>query len=247
MISCEQKNTNSSYRIVGKNGKAIYIDRRVPKLNEEYLAKKNSAKKSGQKPQQQTDGDTVSSTPFDRIGKSTVDGGRPTPPESKIIPSSAYNIKSVIDNDTDYENATALSVNNVDTVKNAKTIEDFGNLPRNYFSDDRQSPKILSKSKYEDKNTPKTTVNSKPQSKITEGKGLYYVQLGLFVNKNNAEELFEKFVSAVPTLKIRNSKTKNGKNSYIVIAGGFSSRADLEETIKKIQSGGHREIYTFKE
>ncbi|MDR2777235.1 MAG: SPOR domain-containing protein [Rickettsiales bacterium] len=252
MVSCRQKKekVNSSYRIVGKNGKVIYFDKRTPRMNEEYLAKKKDAAGTG--------GDKNNQLGVTEKENPTV--GKKLPEKNgKILASSAYSLRSVMDGtiiNKEQESNIESSAEDLGRMKSSRTIGDFDYLPRNYFSDDRQILEMKAKIKMNSGKTeivppvglpPAETAKAKILSKPKNNSKLYYVQLGLFRDRNNAEELFKKFAPLVPSLKIRENTTEKGKNAYKVIAGGFSTRVDLEETMKKIQDNGHGETYTFRE
>ncbi|MDR1494525.1 MAG: SPOR domain-containing protein [Rickettsiales bacterium] len=240
LVSCEQKKENSFYRIVGKNGKAIYIEKKVPKLNEEYLARKKAGKKNNGQLQAGVDSKKYGK------GEGVTNGKMPVNPE---IPSSAYSLRSVMDGTISYDSNLESSAEDLDRVKNSKTIVDFDYLPHNYFSDDRSITESRNRiSTNSGANTSPAITKIPPKSPKSETNGvLHYVQLGLFLDRNNAEKLIDKFTPLVPNLRIVEGKMQKGKDSYKVVGGGFASKTDLEKTVKQIENNGHTDIYTFRE
>jgi cell division septation protein DedD len=245
LVSCEQrgatKATNStSYRIVGKNGKAIYIEKKVPKLNEGYIARKEAQKKEN------------SQLPALSSKKSTDLETRKSTLHPDLAASNAYSLRSVMDGTAGYDSNLESAAEDLSRVKNSKTITDFDYLPRNYFSDDRTSRESPSADRAKDVES--SNGAAKPQPKPSPkaprpepGGRLYYVQLGLFVDRSNAEKLVEKFEFLVPDLEIRRGKTSKGKESYRVRGGGFASRAEMDRTVEQLRKHGHTDIYTFRE
>ncbi|MDR2778149.1 MAG: SPOR domain-containing protein [Rickettsiales bacterium] len=120
---------NTSYRIVGKDGKAIYIERKRPKLNEDYILKKKAEEnREGVSDSRKT---SKKSTKYSKIiGNDlnpSLSGG-----------STAYSSKSVID-DISENNDLESYAENLKRNKSNKTIADFDHLPASYFTDDRRN------------------------------------------------------------------------------------------------------------
>jgi cell division septation protein DedD len=124
----EQDLSTPSYRIVGKDGKAIYIDRKRPKLNEDYITKKKM-EESGSETQNIRKNSRPSNQRKNIVEDANVLSSRN---------SSAYTTKSVID-DINSNNDLESFAENLKRGKSNKTITDFDYLPSHYFTDDRKS------------------------------------------------------------------------------------------------------------
>jgi cell division protein FtsN len=237
LASCQQKKSNSSYRIVGRDGKVIYVEKKVPKFNREYLAKKKS-----------DGGEDGSQT---RASQEGYAGGKGTASNvasvgaSKMLASSAYSLRSVMDGTVSQDSSLESSAEDLGRMKNTRTIIDFDYLPSSYFSDDRDVQKNQAKTMVG--SAPVSTEGSRRTTRDVNSGGLYYIQLGLFLSRDNAEKLLRKFNSIVPNLKIMGRKASGGRDSYRVVGGGFARKVELEKMERQIRNNGHSDIHIFRE
>jgi cell division septation protein DedD len=125
----QQNSDTPSYRIVGKDGKAIYIERKRPKLNEDYIAKKKMEEGS-----EETQNARENNRRSSRYSRVAVGGANALSKRD----SSAYSTKSVID-DINEDNDLESFAENLKRGKSNRTITDFDYLPQHYFTDDRKN------------------------------------------------------------------------------------------------------------
>ncbi|MDR2077935.1 MAG: SPOR domain-containing protein [Rickettsiales bacterium] len=154
LVGCSKKQDNGSgapsYRIVGKDGKVVYIERKRPKLNEDYIAKKKMEENSGDIYNSEKDSQKSS-----KYSKMLADGANVTP----IKNSSAYTTKSVID-DINENNDLESFAEILKRGKNSKNITDFDYLPAYYFTDDRKDEDVLEEAAAKTKSTRKNNSGS---------------------------------------------------------------------------------------
>ena len=118
-ISCS-KDTKTTYRIVGKDGKVMYIDTRDRDRTRKSF-KSTNEEQIKNKPE------------IEKINKNKIIKQI----EEKKIPliSSAYTLDSVIDKDVKYDVGINDSFKDISSNKKRKTITDFDNIQSSYFND----------------------------------------------------------------------------------------------------------------
>lgn len=244
--SCSHKE-ETTYRIVGKNGKAIYLDKKVPASNKKYM--KNNIEKN----------DLNENTNYSNNNNEVVAVNKNTNENLNIIDSNAYTLSSVMDETMQYSNDTINSpAQNISSKSKHKTITDFDYIPKSYFALDekkiaatnnlKKKQNIVnndtSRMQKDKNNSKKSTIDETHLTTFMNGK-LYYVQLGFFVSKNRAVKLKNDF-SDINNIKIIESKNNNGDCIYKVIVGGFKNRKDAEDIAKIVKNRGHEDVYIFQ-
>lgn len=126
LISCSKKE-EITYRVVGKNGKAIYLDKKTPIANRQYTNTSKNASFTGN--------DVNGSTATNQSANSVEnDNFRDLP----IASSSAYSLESVIDRSYGYGDISTNAARHIDEVKQRRSIDNFDNLPQSLFIVDRE-------------------------------------------------------------------------------------------------------------
>jgi cell division protein FtsN len=235
------------YRLVGKDGKVIYVDQRRPKLNEEYLTKQQT-RQSQKETKEKTITPVISSENSHAYGTSVLDG---------VLPQQTPSFQT--------------SIQNLSSGENNLTIKDFDYLPAAYLADERteemkQKKEKTGKNIQEEKNrgSPAAPISKVKSTKTTpeeakiidasgtkrlaefEGNTSYHLQLGMFASKNRAEALVQKFQHLIPQLQVEERQKSNGTVLYRVVAGGFIQKKDVDDTIDRLKKEGHREVYVFR-
>jgi hypothetical protein len=237
MLSCDFSGTKKSgYRLVGKDGKVIYFEKKRPQFNEEQIKKqaKEKVKKS-----KKVGGDEAAE-------KSTVSEEEK---EKMLLDSSAYSLKSVMDNMVKNEDMSALA--RKIEVSQSKTIKDFEFIPDGYFenfSDGesltiRQNDKFNQSKKIEKR---RDIDELKVESSTTLEKNKYYLQLGSFKSREKAKRLLERSRSMGGTAwKIVESRRK-GLPFYRVVMGTYNTKSEATNAMEKLIAGGHTDVFIFK-
>ncbi len=225
-ISCS-KDTKTTYRIVGKDGKVMYIDTRDRDRTRKSF-KSTNEEQIKNKPE------------IEKINKNKIIKQI----EEKKIPliSSAYTLDSVIDKDVKYDVGINDSFKDISSNKKRKTITDFDNIQSSYFND---------------MNINNSSRNKKPVSKSTDKKSdfnilsnnskktSYHVQLGLFSDKERAIKLKDKF-SNIYDLDLVETKNKKGETLYKVLTKAIENKSEANSISEKIKKAGHNDVFVFK-
>lgn len=229
VISCS-KDTKTSYRLVGKDGKVIYIDTREGQNG-------SRTRKSFQ------DTEHIENK---AKTKAVNDNESIKQVENKKIPliSSAYTLDSVIDKDVKYDVGVNDSFENIRKNKKHKTISDFESIPSSYFNDAEINRNRKKKSK-----SVLTTTEKKSDLDIVNvdfnSNSNYYVQLGLFSNKEKAIKLKNRF-NYVYDLNLVETKNKNGEVLYKILTKAISSKSEANRILEEIKKAGHNDVFVFK-
>lgn len=247
LSSCSNKE-ETTYRIVGKNGKAIYLEKKVPVSNKKYV-KSNPEKNNINE----------NSNNLNDKNKMVTINNNISEDSNNIVDSSAYTLSSVMDETIQYNSDNMnSSAQNITNKSKHKIITDFDHIPKSFFALDEK--KIASANNIKKKqnivnndvskiqknknNSKLTTINETQLTAFIDSK-LYYIQLGFFVSKDRAIKLKNDF-SDIKNIKIIESKNNNGDSIYKVIVGGFKNRKDADNIVKMIKNRGHEDVYIFQ-
>lgn len=237
--SCS-KETKTTYRIVGKDGRVMYIDTRDPdSIDKTRKSLKNQTKDLNDKQLSLVNNyDTTKQT------KDT---------KSPLI-SNAYTLNSVMDKNVKYDVGTNSSFKDIGSEKKQKTIKDFDGIDLPYFNEVDYNINIAKKPISNGTNTNKAAVNAR----VTAVQGIkasvlsdglkdsgYYLQIGMFSDKNKALALKNKF-SKIYNFDIIEVKNKDNKPLYKVVTKALSSESDVDKVSEKVKKVGHNDIFIFK-
>ncbi len=139
LVSCVDRNTG--YRLVGKNGRVIYLEKKRPAFNQEKLKEKEQIKKQNNRIQQL---DNETNKKITRInGDSKIE-------DNLLLDSNAYSLKSVIDTMIDNKDINTLA-KMVEKKQRPKTIRDF-KIPESYFNSNKVTRETIASNQINNKN-----------------------------------------------------------------------------------------------
>jgi cell division protein FtsN len=237
LFSCQARDINGSgYRLVGKNGKVIYFEKKRPQFNKEQLKKLETTKlenvnEETKKTKKQSE---------DKTAKTT---------QNTTVDSSAYTLKSVMDSVVKNEDINAIA-RDIETMPSTKTIKDFEYIPEVYFENVADSERLTVKqnqnflvSKRIDKQRKLEEISTENSKSLVKNK--YYVQLGSFKSKIKAEKLLSKYTDVGSTRQLIQN-VKGDTVFYRVIIGVFNTNAEATDVKNKIIQRGHTDVFVFK-
>ena len=108
----------------------------------------------------------------------------------------------------------------------------------------KPSTTTQSKSNKTSTTSTKTYVKSSQSNKQTTS-GKYYIQLGSFKNKENADKLIKKFDNVGDEQKLIPINTKSGI-MYKAVIGNFNTKEEAEKEMEKVLNKGHFDCYVIK-
>ncbi|MDR2760721.1 MAG: SPOR domain-containing protein [Rickettsiales bacterium] len=227
--------SKSGYRLVGKDGKVIYFEKKRPQFNEEQIKKQTDEKTK--KLQKVNDDETV---------KKPVNAGENE--DKAPLDSSAYSLKSVMDNMIKNEdiNALAKKIN----VSQGKTIGDFDHIPDSFFENVPDGERLTVKQNqnfYQSKKIEKRrdVDELKVGASPSLVKNKYYLQLGSFKSREKAEKLLEKTKGMGETVRKVIESKRNDSTFYRVVIGAYNSKSEAQSAREKIIAGGHADVFVF--
>ncbi len=148
-------------------------------------------------------------------------------------------IKYELANDTTKtkkNNTSSLTVKDDNiTVKNGKT----------YYKPSTKATSTTQKTTNSSSTTTKTYVKPSQSTKQITNTGKYYIQLGSFKNKENANKLIDKFDNVGDEQKLIPTNTKNGL-MYKAVIGNFNTKEEAEKEMEKVLNKGHFDCYVVK-
>lgn len=128
-------NKNTSYRVVNKNGKVVYFERKKPMFNDSVISNKQELENI-----QDINQKVKNTKEIEKLNNNKVD-------DNLILGSSAYTLKSVVDSVVKEEDIPYVA-KKIDKNKKVKTIQDFV-VPEYYFDDNVNKAKIDDRTKEE--------------------------------------------------------------------------------------------------
>lgn len=128
-------NKNTSYRVVNKNGKVVYFERKKPLLNNNIISNTQELTNI-----QNINKKIKNTKEVEKINNDKID-------DNLILGSSAYTLKSVVDNVVKEEDISYIA-KQIDKNKKTKTIQDFV-IPEYYFNDNLNKQRIDNRTKEE--------------------------------------------------------------------------------------------------
>lgn len=251
--SCS-KDVKTTYRIVGKDGKVIYIDTRGPEdIDRTRKQFQNPEKRqSNSKPEIKNVNEDKTVKKVEQI-------------EAPLVESSAYTLDSVMDKSVTKYNS---NMNNESfkeigsNKKKRKSISDFDNMHLPYFSDvavedtnigdtkKTTNGRLMNSRKTATGKVTTTAATTAKKSKtIISNDGVskagYYLQIGLFSDKKKALNLKGKF-SKIYNFDIVEVENKKGEVLYKVITKPLANESEADKISKEIKKAGHNDVFVFK-
>ena len=222
---------NTSYRVVNKNGKVVYFERKKPIYNNEIISNKQELTNI-----QNINKKVKNTKEIEKINNDKIDN-------NLILGSSAYTLKSVVDNVVKEEDISYVA-KKIDKTKKTKTIQDFA-IPEYYFNDDINKPKIDNRTKEE--KIKQIELENKENER----------EYGLFARifGGNRNKITENITSQEDKERIKKIELENQKNEqeyglFARIFGGNRNKtmSDVEQSIEqKIDNESKIEHNTKKE
>ncbi len=196
LVSCVNENTSTGYRLVGKNGRVIYLEKKRPTFNQEKLMEKQQITKQNNRVKQFNDSTNKKVIRINEDNKIN---------ENLVLESSAYSLKSVIDTMVDNKDISTLA-KTVEKTQKPKTIRDF-KIPESYFNS----------SKYVKEITINNSINNKKDKYNTKNNNDIIVLNNSTLNKNNKQQKTQKKESLFSTLFSRKKENiKSSQKSSII-------------------------------
>lgn len=218
-------NKNTSYRVVNKNGKVVYFERKKPLLNNNIISNTQELTNI-----QNINKKIKNTKEVEKINNDKID-------DNLILGSSAYTLKSVVDNVVKEEDISYIA-KQIDKNKKAKTIQDF-TIPEYYFNDDVNKQRIDNRTKEE--KIKQIELENKENEK----------EYGLFARifGGNRNKVTENIVSKEDKEQIKKLESENQKNEqeyglFARIFGGNRNKTvnDIEQkTEEKVENSSTTE------
>lgn len=252
LVACS-RNTSDKLRIVDANGNPVKLNRIVPEFNEQQMQKQKEALSSNNQNGSNIKFVNGNYNIMQQVNDPNFITTKNTFPDENIFADRITNF-NYIEKDKK-QNSTNLPAdneknNNIIDVKNQKNsiIEvDSDNLIK---PDDKSSKtaknniseefiEIDDNSSKDDKNIP---VQNKSKTNVANKKNKkYYIQLGIFGEKSNAETTYSKY-SKISNGMIENYLHK-GKNKFKVLLGPYADKNLAEADMTKVIKTGHYDVY----
>lgn len=239
VVSCS-RDIKTTYRIVGKDGKVMYIDTRGPE-------NVDKTRKNFQNPKEEQLSNKLE---IENINKKSTTIRRVKETEISPVTSSAYTLDSVMDrNSMRYNyNTDNSSFKNINSSTKRKSISDFDSMHLPYFNDiipiessgTGKSVKVVNK--IPSNKTINRTNNASSSNLAETG---YYLQIGLFYDRNKALNLKNKF-SKIYNFDIAEVENKKGEVLYKVITKVLATESEAKKISEKVKKTGHNDVFIFK-
>jgi cell division protein FtsN len=231
----------SGYRLVGKDGKVIYFEKKRPQFNEEQL-KKNSPNKKLETAKLESVNGNVDK-------KKAGEQSKTDPKDTTILDSSAYTLRSVMDNIVKNEDINAMA-KSIEASTTGKSIKDFENIPDTYFENVPDNERLTVKqnqnfltAKKIDNQRKFFEMNTELSTSLVRNK--YYLQLGSFRSKIKAEKVLNKYADVGGNRQVVEGKN-GGLIFYRAIIGTFNTNLEASNVKNKLIERGHTDVFVFK-
>lgn len=187
---------------------------------------------------------------IENINKKSTTIRRVKETEISPVTSSAYTLDSVMDrNSMRYNyNTDNSSFKNINSSTKRKSISDFDSMHLPYFNDiipiessgTGKSVKVVNK--IPSNKTINRTNNASSSNLAETG---YYLQIGLFYDRNKALNLKNKF-SKIYNFDIAEVENKKGEVLYKVITKVLATESEAKKISEKVKKTGHNDVFIFK-
>jgi cell division protein FtsN len=231
----------SGYRLVGKDGKVIYFEKKRPQFNEEQL-KKNSSNKKLETAKLKDVNENIDKKKEEEQRKRNTKN-------TATLDSSAYTLRSVMDNIVKNEDINAMA-KSIEALPTGKSIKDFENIPDMYFENVPNNERLTVKQNQNfltarkiDSQRKLDEANTELSTSLTRNK--YYLQLGSFRSKAKAEKLLNKYADVGKIRQVVESKS-GSSILYRAVIGTFDTNLEASGVKNKLIEKGHTDVFVFK-
>ena len=249
-------NTSDKIKIVDANGSPVKLNRIVPEFNEQQMQKQKEALSSNNQNGSNIKFINGNYNIIQQVNDPNFITTKNTFPDENIFADRITNF-NYIEKDKKQNLSKPSSDNeknsNIIDVKNQKNsiIEvDSNNLVKSDKPDNKNNKitknNVLEKVVEIDDNSSKNKKNLSIQNKLktdiaNKKSKKYYIQLGIFGEKSNAETIYSKY-SKISNGMIENYLHK-GKNRFKVLLGPYTNKKLAEIDMEKVIKTGHYDVY----
>ena len=249
-------NTSDKIKIVDANGSPVKLNRIVPEFNEQQMQKQKEALSSNNQNGSNIKFVNGNYNIMQQVNDPNFITTKNTFPDENIFADRITNF-NYIEKDKKQNLSKPSSDNeknsNIIDVKNQKNsiIEvDSNNLVKSDKPDNKNnkitknnvSEKVVEIDDNSSKNKKNLSIQNKLKTDIANKKSKkYYIQLGIFGEKSNAETIYSKY-SKISNGMIENY-LHNGKNRFKVLLGPYTDKKLAEIDMEKVIKTGHYDVY----
>lgn len=230
------KKSETTYKLVGKDGNVIYFQKQKMQFNEEQKEKQ----KNKVEPKEPLVDKVIKNDNFKK--------------KELNLDSNAYTLRSVMDNVVKNDDINQFA-KIIDSKNITKSIKDFEHIPYDYFENvtDKERLTVQENKNYllrvKENSTLQEQIKKNSFENMKENtfliKNKFYLQIGSFFDKIKPEKLLKQ-------KNITNKKGEviqiviNGKTIYRAVIGPFNLKSEAESAKQKIIQNGHFDILLFK-
>lgn len=249
-------NTSDKIKIVDANGNPVKLNRIVPEFNEQQMQKQKEALSSNSQNGSNIKFVNGNYNIMQQVNDPNFITTKNTFPDENIFADRITNFNYI-----EKDKKQNLSKPSIDNEKNSNIIDvknqknsiievDSNNLVKSDKPDNKNnkitknnvSEKVVEIDDNSSKNNKNLSIQNKLKTDIANKKNKkYYIQLGIFDEKSNAETTYSKYS------KISNGMIKNylhkGKNRFKVLLGPYTDKKLAEIDMEKVIKTGHYDVY----
>ena len=249
-------NTSDKIKIVDANGSPVKLNRIVPEFNEQQMQKQKEALSSNNQNGSNIKFVNGNYNIMQQVNDPNFITTKNTFPDENIFADRITNFNYI-----EKDKKQNLSKPSLDNEKNSNIIDvknqknsiievDSNNLVKSDKPDNKNnkitknnvSEKVVEIDDNSSKNKKNLSIQNKLKTNIANKKSKkYYIQLGIFGEKSNAETIYSKY-SKISNGMIENYLHK-GKNRFKVLLGPYTDKKLAEIDMKKVIKTGHYDVY----
>ena len=249
-------NTSDKIKIVDANGSPVKLNRIVPEFNEQQMQKQKEALSSNNQNGSNIKFVNGNYNIMQQVNDPNFITTKNTFPDENIFADRITNFNYI-----EKDKKQNLSKPSLDNEKNSNIIDvknqknsiievDSNNLVKSDKPDNKNnkitknnvSEKVVEIDDNSSKNKKNLSIQNKLKTNIANKKSKkYYIQLGIFGEKSNAETIYSKY-SKISNGMIENYLHK-GKNRFKVLLGPYTNKKLAEIDMEKVIKTGHYDVY----
>lgn len=249
-------NTSDKIKIVDANGSPVKLNRIVPEFNEQQMQKQKEALSSNNQNGSNIKFVNGNYNIMQQVNDPNFITTKNTFPDENIFADRITNFNYI-----EKDKKQNLSKPSLDNEKNSNIIDvknqknsiievDSNNLVKpdkpdnknNKITKNNVSEKVVEIDDNSSKNKKNLSIQNKLKTDIANKKSKkYYIQLGIFGEKSNAETIYSKY-SKISNGMIENYLHK-GKNRFKVLLGPYTDKKLAEIDMEKVIKTGHYDVY----
>lgn len=249
-------NTSDKIKIVDANGSPVKLNRIVPEFNEQQMQKQKEALSSNNQNGSNIKFVNGNYNIMQQVNDPNFITTKNTFPDENIFADRITNFNYI-----EKDKKQNLSKPSLDNEKNSNIIDvknqknsiievDSNNLVKSDKPDNKNnkitknnvSEKVVEIDDNSSKNKKNLSIQNKLKTDIANKKSKkYYIQLGIFGEKSNAETIYSKY-SKISNGMIENYLHK-GKNRFKVLLGPYTDKKLAEIDMEKVIKTGHYDVY----